>query len=340
VLTILRPAAATDPGDAIGGSSTPYSRPILADAGRRRTILRAVPASPEEVDEGLRFRYDATAVERVALQGWIGRLAGEATHLASSGAELVFAASTDGGTTFLAADGGALASGGPTLPLDAAGLQQSPTAAVLAPTFRGPATFGLFARGGDGATRPWVGNVAVDFYGIEAPPPPLDPDDPCARVFFESFETYADLDALDAVWAPSNTLPDGEVTWTLATDLVDHGVVALGLELNAAGGAAGEAYRSRTIEGLVPNATYRVTARARFTGARPSGLHIRLGASRGTGWTIADVTTEGTYATLTLDQLAGPSGAIGLRVGVENDFSGLATLVIRFDTITVTPVCP
>jgi hypothetical protein len=66
----------------------------------------------------------------VGLQGWVGRLAGEATHLGSAGAVLVLRVSADAGSTWAAADGGSVDTGGPTLPLDAAGLQVGASVAL------------------------------------------------------------------------------------------------------------------------------------------------------------------------------------------------------------------
>ena len=247
----------------------------------------------------------------------------------ASGSKVGFRYSTDGGATWHPLDG----VGAPNVAIDAAVAAKSDWVA-LASGAKADVLFGPTPFGGDGATRPVLTGLALQFRGTtDATRCRLDP------AHGEDFEGFADTAALLAAWPQTD--PDAYCTFTLDTTTPDTGAKALKLVYAAITAPKADAYVSKTFTGFTPGQAVRVSLRVKGNDANSGGNDHGFKANGVLAKLPTPSSVSDPYQTISADCTADGSGNVVVQIGTFNmSLNDAGGQTFYFDNLTFALDCP
>jgi hypothetical protein len=166
---------------------------------------------------------------------------------------------------------------------------------------------------------------------------------------FETFESYATVAEVEAVWPLTNTV-GGTPQWYLDTAIKRDGTKSLRLTIYGTTPANSDVYRTRTFSGFTPGAQYRVLVPTwqNYEAGGSTGIAVGVewvdtGAGRGSAY-IEENGTLNRWFDLTVLATADADGNITLKIGgfhlEESNILNAYERDIRFDGIAITPYEP
>lgn len=264
-------------GGGTSGALTP--RQFLTVAPGTRAVLPAFDDAVTELDPGWRVWVDLTNAATARLQGWV-ETAGPADSA------LVVQCRPDAADDWTPLDGAASAAvAGPALSLADIGSQLGAPVAIGTDARRF-VQLSVFTRGGDGVTRPELGNLVLELDATAATPDTGNPDAPvpppppsyCSTasgfitIYCEDLTQYADTAALQAtIRYPSGEYIFAGEGWRFATRLTDPVATPRWPDLNLLTDASGRRFLRHRATSATPQTVLFLTPNMALEAPRTYG---------------------------------------------------------------------